>query len=152
MERSSPTAESDERFVKVAGARQAIGALAEEAEATGRPIAIGTIPARPTHRIVGVRFVDANTRSAAIEISPDEARKNWATIRAVIRVLGAPFVVVMRERPVAIIERHPTFNTQTVDRYLTRIRERSLIAAESQVVPLLHRLISLAGNDKRRER
>jgi hypothetical protein len=93
----------------------------------------GSNPTRPRYRMVSPARLSPNELARCVPISADQARKGWADLRALIRLLDAAFLVAAKGRPIAVLQRNPDFSTVRAD-WVEQHRIRNEAAASAATV------------------
>lgn len=101
-------------FVSTDQFRRQVADLAAHVAAAGEPIPIGTRVGRPRYVL---RPAVPGDDASCLRVGPDEMRRNFADIRALVRLDGTPFGVVVAGKLVAIFARHPDYRPVTAEQY-----------------------------------
>jgi hypothetical protein len=149
-----------ERFVKTDAFRRSLTDEARKVAQTNEPIAIGTTSGRPVYSLVSVPE-RRRARTRCIRLGPDELRKNFTEIRALIRLEGIPFGVIVDDQLIAMLKRHPDYRPDAANGYRAMYRgelekteagtaESRIAALEARVAEVSARLDAIESKSRTR--
>jgi hypothetical protein len=88
--------------------------IATSVATTGDTVEIGTSAGRPRYLLRPPTAVDG---SACLELGPDEIRRNFTEIRALIRLDDLAFGIRAGGKLLAVLCRHPAYRPTAVEHY-----------------------------------
>jgi hypothetical protein len=103
-----------EEFVTTDSFRRHMIGVARSVSQSGRAVAIGTTIGRPRYLLRRPTDADDPVR---VRLGPDEIRRNFTEIRALIRLEDVRFGILADGELLAVLVRHPQYRPAAVDHY-----------------------------------
>jgi hypothetical protein len=104
--------------------RLRVADLATQVNAAGTACGVQAVRGQPRYQLTSVALVAPVRARACVRIGPDEFRRHFPEIRALVRIDDVPFGIVVRGELLAIFQRHPTYRPTAADRYRKEFLER----------------------------
>jgi hypothetical protein len=113
--------------------RRRMADLARSVQRSGNPVAIGTTSGRPRYVLRPATSADD---AACVQLGPDEMRRNFTEIRALIRLDDISFGIRVEGQLVAVLCRHPDYRPAAAERYrelFAKLRPRDARTGELEL-------------------
>jgi hypothetical protein len=106
-----------EEMITTEALRLHLSDLAAQTETTGASYGVQALRGRPRYQLAPLALVDVASARTCVRIKPDEFRRHFSEIRALVRIEDVPFGIVVSGRLIAIFRRHPTYRPTAAERY-----------------------------------
>jgi hypothetical protein len=110
--------------------RLRVAELAMQVQAAGTACSFQAVRGRPRYQLAPVALVEAERARACVRIKPDEFRRHFSEIHALVRIENVPFGIVVRGELTAIFQRHPTYRPTAAERYQAEFLARQNDASD----------------------
>jgi hypothetical protein len=135
-------------FLRTDSFRREMAEIAKEVANTGQSVPIGTTIGRPRYLLRPATRPESN--EICVRVGLDEMRRNFTEIRALIRLEGVPFGILVEGQLLAVLTRHPDYRPAAAEHYREMIQQRGGGAAtsatlESRIAVLEMALTAIAG-------
>jgi hypothetical protein len=131
---------SPKSFYATNEGRDLLAELANQVEDGRMRIAFGSRKGRPVYELIGASSVERATLDACLKIGIDEARRNWTSVRAVVRAVGGLYLLVVKGEPRAVLRRHPDFDARLLDAHASYFLQRRQGDFQPDLVARIERL------------
>jgi hypothetical protein len=91
--------------------------LAVQVQSTVGSRGIQAVRGQPRYQLAAVALVDRERLRTCVRIKPDEFRRHFSEIRALVRVEDVPFGIIVRGQVAAVFQRHPTYRPTAAEEY-----------------------------------
>ena len=91
--------------------------LAVQVQTEGASYGVQASRGRPRYQLAALPLVEPEVIRSCVRIRPDEFRRHFSEIRALVRIDDVPFGVVVRGELTAIFRRHPEYRPAAAERY-----------------------------------
>jgi hypothetical protein len=136
-------------FLRTDPFRRGMAEIAKEVAHTGQTVPIGTTVGRPRYLLRPATRPESN--EICVRVGLDEMRRNFTEIRALIRLEGVPFGILVEGQLLAVLTRHPDYRPAAAEHYREMIRQQggggaaTFATLESRIAVLEIALTAIAG-------
>jgi hypothetical protein len=113
-----------EEVITTEALRLHVADLAIRVQAASATCGIHSVRGPPRYQLAALALVDPRRVRASVRIGPDEFRRHFSEIRALVRIEDVPFGIVVRGDLIAVFQRHPTYRPSAADRYRAEFLDR----------------------------
>jgi hypothetical protein len=106
-----------EELLTTEALRLRVAELAIQVQTAGTACSFQAVRGRPRYQLAPVALVEGERVRACVRIKPDEFRRHFSEIRALVRIANVPFGIVVRGELTAIFQRHPRYHPGAAQRY-----------------------------------